>query len=162
MLDASVLITASNQYYEIGRVREFWDWLIHMGETGNIKIPLEIYEEVKDGNDELTDWINLEKVQLALYFDEAVDINLVRLVTSEGYAPDLTDDEVDQIGRDPFLIAYAMADPSTRRIVTTEVSKSGKTRANRHIPDVCNTLNIISCDTFRLTKDLDFRTDWKK
>lgn len=27
LLDANVLITANNSYYEIGRVDEFWDWL---------------------------------------------------------------------------------------------------------------------------------------
>jgi len=52
-----------------------------------------------------------------------VDIPLVSKVTDEGYAPDLTDDEVEKIGRDPFLIAYALAAVGERCIVTTEVSK---------------------------------------
>ena len=29
-------------------------------------------------------------------------------LTEEGYAPDLTDVEIEEIGRDPFLIAYAL------------------------------------------------------
>jgi hypothetical protein len=40
---------------------------------------------------------------------ETVDITLVQNVVNNGYAPDLTDVEVEAIGRDPFLIAYALA-----------------------------------------------------
>ena len=42
-------------------------------------------------------------------------------VVSAGYAPDLTDDEVEKIGRDPFLIAYALADPPERCVVTGKI-----------------------------------------
>ncbi|MEJ1354792.1 MAG: DUF4411 family protein, partial [Candidatus Sedimenticola sp. (ex Thyasira tokunagai)] len=44
LLDANVLINAKNFYYPIDRVPEFWDWLVHQGETGNIKVPVEIYQ----------------------------------------------------------------------------------------------------------------------
>lgn len=49
LLDANVLIDANRDYYPLGRVDEFWEWLIHHGEQGNIKIPIEIYEELKAG-----------------------------------------------------------------------------------------------------------------
>jgi hypothetical protein len=38
-----------------------------------------------------------------------VDLTLVRKVVAKGYAPDLKDDEIDELGRDPFIIAYALA-----------------------------------------------------
>jgi hypothetical protein len=34
----------------------------------------------------------------------AVNVDLISRVVEKGYAPDLTDDEVEKIGRDPFLI----------------------------------------------------------
>jgi hypothetical protein len=80
---------------------------------------------------------------------------------NDGYADDLTDVEVEQIGRDPFLIAHAM-NGNGRCVVTTEASKPSKKRQNRHIPEVCNPMNIPCCDTFKLNKALDFRTDWMK
>lgn len=49
LLDANVLITAHNNYYPIDRFPEFWDWLAHQGNQGNLKIPVEIYEEIKEG-----------------------------------------------------------------------------------------------------------------
>ena len=51
LLDANALIDANRDYYPIDRVPEFWDWLVAKGERGQVKIPLEIYEEVTDGND---------------------------------------------------------------------------------------------------------------
>ncbi|MGO7624245.1 DUF4411 family protein, partial [Rhizobium ruizarguesonis] len=49
---------------------------------------------------------------------------------------------VVQIGRDPFLIDYAMANRAERTIVTVEASKPKTQRANRRISDVCNDLRI--------------------
>ena len=35
----------------------------------------------------------------------------IQLVLQNGYAPDLDDVEIEKIGKDPFLIAAAMAGP---------------------------------------------------
>jgi hypothetical protein len=166
LLDANVVITAHNLYYPIDAVPEFWAWLVHRGGTGDVKMPLENYEEVKDGStdeekDILFGWIRAEEVKSALLLDEQVDPDLVARVIDEGYAPDLTDDEVVQIGRDPFLIAYALASPADRCVVTTEVSAPRKQRQNRRIPDVCATMGVACCNTFAMTKALGFKTGWK-
>jgi len=81
-------------------------------------------------------------------------------VINNGYAPDLTEDEILQIGRDPFLIAYALASPANRCVVTTEASAPSKQRQNRRIPDVCATMGVSCCNTFAMTKALGFRTGW--
>lgn len=160
LLDASVLITASNSYYSIDRVPEFWDWLSHVGSQDKVKIPLEIFEEIKDGSDVLSVWIKEDDNKGALLFPEEAEAALVSRVTDEGYAPDLTDDEVEKIGRDPFLIAYALVAPDERCVVTTEVSKPRRRRANRHLPDVCQTMGITCFNSFDFLKALNFSTSW--
>lgn len=161
LLDANVLIDANRDYYPITRVPEFWEWLAHNGTTGNVKIPLEVYEEIKDGNDDLGKWARESDIKEALLLVEAADALLVSRVTNEGYARDLTDDEVDKLGRDPFLIAYALAALGDRCVVTTERSKPKRKRGNRHIPDVCNDLGLPCCDTFRFVRALNFKTGWR-
>ena len=160
LLDANVLIDANRDYYPIDRVPQFWDWLVEMGERGRVKVPQEIYDEIvfprPNGPDALVDWLTNHRGPLLLGEQAAVD--LVAHVTEQGYADDLADDEIEKIGRDPFLIAYALADVQRRRVVTNERSRSNRTRANRHIPDVCRDLGVISCHTFTLIRDLDFRT----
>lgn len=163
VLDANVLITASNTYYPIDQVPEFWAWLQHQGKLGNLKLPVEILEEILAGRkneDPLLDWMKDKGNQGALKLDESVDASLVQVVVSKGYAPDLTDDEIEEIGRDPFLIAYAMADKG-RCVVTTEVSSPSKKRQNRKIPDVCNCFSVPCCNPFQVNRALGFHTAWK-
>ena len=161
LLDANVLIDANRDYYPIERVPEFWAWLVHMGKSDQAKIPMEVYEEIKDGKDHLATWAKDGNVEGDLLFGEDVDVTRVSTVIDEGYAPDLTDDEVEKIGRDPFLIAYALAEVGQRCVVTTEVSKPGRQRANRHVPDVCNDFGVPWCDTFAFVRALDFTTNWR-
>lgn len=160
-MDANTLIDANRDYYGIGQVDEYWSWLIYQGQQGYVKIPLEIYEELKTGSDLLAAWAKSADTESALRLGEDVDIDLVRRVTEDGYASDLTDIEVDQIGRDPFLIAYALVDPQTRVIVTTERSKPSAQRKNRKIPDVCAQFEVRSCTAFEFGRELGFRTDWQ-
>lgn len=170
LLDADVLIDANRDYYPIDRVPEFWDWLVDAGTKGFVKIPVEIYEEIRDGNvkedgesgkvDLVAKWAKEKSVEEALMLQEDVDESVVARVTAEGYAPDLTDNEVIEIGRDPFLIAYALVSPAERKIVTTEHSKPKRQRANRKVPDVCNDFGVKSCNTYEFIRALDFKTNW--
>jgi hypothetical protein len=161
LLDANVLIDANRDYYPIVRVPEFWEWLVHNGTTGCVKIPLEVYEEIKEGKDNLANWGRDPEVKEALLLNEGPDPSVIACVVNDAYAPDLTDDEVEKLGRDPFLMAYALATPGDRCIVTTEASKPKRQRANRHLPDVCTELGIPSCNTFQLVRALNFSTSWK-
>lgn len=165
LLDANVLITANSSYYGIDQVPEFWAWIHHHANAGSIKIPQEIMEEIKAGRKEddlLLDWIRTPEIEAALLLDEEADISLVQQVVSSGYAPDLRDDEIEKIGRDPFLIAYALASPSDRTVVTVEVSRPSTQRANRKVPDVCTAVGVTSCGPFALNRALGFRTAWMK
>lgn len=165
LLDANVLITAHNLYYPVDAVPEFWEWLVEMGNAGRIKMPIETFEEVRDGgNDAVRDllfaWIQDEANKAAILFNEDVQSVLVRRVTAH-YAPDLTDDELEAIGRDPFLIAHALADPGNRCVVTTETTKRRQQRQNRRIPDVCADVGVQCCDTFAMLRALRFSTRWR-
>ena len=161
LLDANVLIDANRDYYPIDRVPEFWEWLVHQGQSESVKIPIEIFEEIKDGNDQLAKWAKEDGVQDALLLDEAADPALVAQITEQGYAPNLTDDEIVKVGRDPFLMSYALVDSAGRTVVTTEVSKPRRQRAHRHIPDVCNTFGIRCRNTFEFVRELNFSTNWQ-
>lgn len=161
LLDTNVLIDANRDYYPISRVPEFWEWLEFWGNKGQVKIPLEMYEEVKEGNDELTLWIKNQDVKTALLLDEEVDVSIVSSTIDNGYSTTLTDDEVEKLGRDPFLIAYARNDIGNRTIVTTEISKPNRQRANKHIPDVCDVFKIKWVNTFMFITLLNFTTKWK-
>lgn len=172
LLDANVLIDANRDYYPIDRVPEFWEWLADLGERGLVKVPPEIYDEIVNPpparRDAVVEW--LKERRDALLFDEGAQQSLVARVTKDGYASDpdedgyasdLDDVEIVKIGRDPFLIAYALVDPQNRRVISNERSRRSATRANRKVPDVCANLGIVCWHTFRFIQERDFRTDWR-
>lgn len=134
---------------------------MYYGARGEVRVPVEVFEEIKDGKDSLARWINSSEVRERLLLTDEAEPGLVTAVVSAGYASDLTDDEVLKMGRDPFLIAYALTDSLNRCIVTTEVSRPSRRRGNRHIPDVCRDLGISCCNTFELTRALNFSTSWR-
>lgn len=162
LLDANVLIDADRDYYPLARVPEFWDWLQYQAEIGVVKVPLEMFEEITEGDGELVEWLERAEVRFALVLDEESEASRVSTVIATGYAPDLTDDELQRVGRDPFLVAYATVAADQRCVVTTETSKPSKQRANRHVPDVCVANSVQHCNTFELTRRLDFSTRWRR
>jgi hypothetical protein len=161
LLDANVLIDANRDYYPLQRVPEFWEWLAHHGEAGSLAVPLEIAEELEAKNDDLSAWIGAASIKKILTLKEEAQPDLVDRVVTKGYASDLTDDEIEQLGRDPFLIAYCLVDLEARCVVTTEASKPRRKRANRHIPDVCSDLGVSCLSAFQFFRELNFKTGWR-
>jgi hypothetical protein len=163
LLDANTLITARDSYYPLDGVPEFWEWLQYQGEQGAVKIPLEIYEEIKEGpdgqEDLLFNWLQDDQVKAALLLQTDVDPDAVQHVIDQGYAPDLDDTEIEKLGRDPFLIAHALAGGHT--VVTVETSAPKKQRANRKVPDVCAQVGVPCIAPFAMYRALKFKTNWK-
>ncbi len=155
MLDANALIDAHQDYYPIDRIPGFWTWLVEMGTAGTIKIPTQIYDEVAPFSGTLPEWLRQDHVRAALVLQETANITLVRRVLDIGYAPDLDDVELEEIGNDPFLVAAALSG-SRRFVVTREVSKRTQTRAKRKIPDVCDALGVKHMSDFALYRKLAF------
>lgn len=161
LLDANVLIDANRDFYGLEAVPEFWGWLLYQAEAGQIKIPNEIYDELTPGKHPLDIWLRENARRNVLELAEEIDVVSIQKVLSEGYAPDLTDAEIGNLGRDPFLIAYALIDTPNRIVVTTEVSKPKRLRANKHVPDVCDLMGVKWCPAFDLYRQLGFRTNWR-
>ena len=161
LLDANVLITANRLYYPLERVPEFWEWLLHHAVAGQVKMPLEMIEEIREGTDDLAKWLSERDHLDALCLNEDADVGLVQRVINDGYARDLSDQEIEIVGRDPFLVSYALRSPADRCVVTTEVSKPKRSRANRHLPDVCIQMEVTWMDSFGLVRALNFSTSWR-
>ena len=156
LLDANVLIRAHEDYYPIDRVPQFWVWLLGLAEAGHAKLPFEIYHEIAVSTGPLKDWVSSSQVKKALVLEEEVHPDLLHRVLTQGYAPVLDDSELVKIGCDPMLVAYGLAD-SSRVVVTKEVSKPSKQRANRKVPDVCNNVGVKWAKDFDFFRIMNFR-----
>ena len=155
LLDANVIIRAHEDYYPVDRIPQFWSWLLEMARANTVKMPRQVFDEVTPAQGPLADWIKQAHVREALILNEPTDLARVQLVLESGYAPDLNDVEIEEIGKDPFLVAAAWAGPD-RVVVTREVSRPSRTRANRHLPDVCAGFAIPVMTDFALFRVLNF------
>ena len=155
LLDANIFIGANAFYYPFDRIPHFWDWLVAEGTAGRVKCPLEIFEDITV-NGEFGDWLANEEVREALILDEEDKQAIFNHVLDVGYGKKLTDTELEAIGRDPFLVAYAKMAPD-RTVVTREVSKPSLQRGNRKIPDVCAGVSVPWITDFALYRTLNFR-----
>lgn len=156
LLDANVMIRAHEDYYPIDRIPQFWTWLLALGTDGMVKVPYEIYREIAVSTGPLHDWLTNSEVSKTMLLDTATDPNHLNRVLTDGYAPDLNDSEIEEIGQDPFLIAYALTNPNGITVVTKEVSAPSKQRANRRVPDVCRRFGVRCINDFELYRELDF------
>lgn len=159
LLDANALITTDMTYYPPANFPVFWEWLEHQAQAGTVKVPSEIFVEITNGHGLLVEWLSDRKGCFKL--QEQADVGALREVTDTGYGLNLTDEEHQTIGKDPFLVAYGLADLGNRTVVTFETSAQSKTRARRKLPDVCAQFNVPCCSIFDMIKALKFNTNWR-
>lgn len=165
LVDANVVMTAANTYYRHSWVPEFWLWLAYHGTHGRIKMPIEIFEEIKDGSsvaskDELYQWASDKANRDAILLPGEADPSAVLHVLEHGYSLSLTDVQLEGLGRDPFLVAHALVDPQARRVVTLEKSQPQTAPHNRKVPDACAAVGVSYCTPFEMMTQLGFRTSW--
>lgn len=124
-----------------------------MADADVIKMPRVVFNEVKPSPGPLADGLKRPDVKQSVILKERP--KGVSQVIAQGYAPDLNDVEILKVGKDPFLIAAALAGPD-RVVVTKETPKPSATRANKKLPDVCDELGVTWITDFRLYSILKF------
>lgn len=155
LLDADTVIKVDNRYYPPRRFRPVWDWIEKTAAEGKIKIPIEQFEEITAGRGDLVDYLKQKEIKESLVLEEEANPELVAQVTYMGYAEDLNEAEIAQIGRDPFLISYGLADSENRKVVSFE-TRANKQRQNKKVPNVCDELGVGCIDFFQLLDELDY------
>ncbi|NQV46839.1 MAG: DUF4411 family protein [Rhodospirillaceae bacterium] len=170
LLDADTLIKAMKTYYQLNRVRQFWEWLAYQAEIGEVRMPIETWVKVGDKTldqrDNLALWAIEHKDNLVIQdrsYDERFPEVLAMYQWPDGRP--MTEANLETIGDDYQLIACAIHNSAT--VITGEVS-AGSIGPNRKVPNVCDDLGIDwtnldgSVGKPGLVDILDFRTDWNK
>jgi hypothetical protein len=151
-LDASVLIEAKRRYYAFDLAPGFWQLLDQQCDAHVIKSPLEVFHELADSGDDLSDWAKARRNgNLFVEPDDAVQEALREIADyvigyySEASANDFLD------GADPWVIAHAKCDGGT--VVTLETLVSANS-SKAKIPNVCREFDVEYVDTFGMLREL--------
>lgn len=154
LLDANVFIEAKNRYYGFDLVPAFWTWLEEQAETGEIASTDMIYDELKDGGDDLANWVKdrRDPIFYVPSSSQVVAIAVGRLgtwVQSQNYKPHVLAEFMGSA--DPFLVGAAL---ETSSILVTQETPAGASRKKVKIPDACRHLGVQFENTFEMMRAL--------
>jgi len=151
LLDANVLIRADADFYPLDQIPQFWEWLIKRGDSGEVKIPLEIHAEIAVGAGHLSRWVRENDVKTALLLNEKPDSTLVRHVLNAGFQRSRGAE--NRSGRLPCGLCAGRRRTGGRN---REVSKPNKRFGARKLPDVCDDCNVKWTNDFEMYRMLNF------
>lgn len=157
VLDANVFIEAAKRYYAFDLAPPFWENLIRYSENGRIKSIDRVKHELERQKDDLAKWVK-EKFSdgfCSTDTEEIIESYSQVIAWVEAQQQFLAAAKADfAIGADGWLVAYAMVNNCI--VVTHEVLAPGA-RRKVPIPNVCQTFNVQSVDTFKMLRNLGVR-----
>lgn len=153
LLDSNTYIQAKNFYYGMDICPAYWDWLDQQFQLGTVASIDMIGKELKDGNDELTEWvkarpehfINNDDAETQIMFTE-----IVQAIVSGDYNPGNRDSFLAKA--DPWLIAKAKSIGAT--VVTHEALLAPNTKKVK-VPNICQQFGVPCLNTFQFLRELN-------
>ncbi|MCH4811341.1 DUF4411 family protein [Vreelandella neptunia] len=155
LLDANTYIEAKNQYYGMDICPAYWDWLDKQFARGTIASVDMIGRELKEGNDELANWVHERPDHFISNDDELTQTlfaDIVQFVMEGDYNPGNRDNFLAKA--DPWIIAKAKAIGAS--VVTHEAVAAVNTRKVK-VPNICQQFEVPCLNTFRFLRELEAR-----
>ena len=152
LLDANTYIQAKNQYYGMDICPAYWSWLeqqYHLGIIGSIDM---ISRELKEGNDDLADWVKVRPQHFIPNDDEetqSIFTEIVHAVMEGDYNSGNRDSFLAKA--DPWIIAKAKVMDAT--VVSHEAHLTPNTKKVK-IPNICQQFEVPCINTFELLREL--------
>lgn len=134
-IDSCSFIDAGERYYPQDIFPAFWERLEALLDSGRLKAPLTLLEELKGKDDAWRDWVYDREEKLIIPPDEPL-FEAVKDVVAQYQMQNPSQFNPDKLTGDPFFIALAKCNGMT--LITTEQSRPGGFR----IPAICRPLNI--------------------
>lgn len=180
ILDSNVFISPFNDFYRMPLFPSFWAWYKNKitVQPSNIILPRCVFNELKKGNDKLSDWVD-KNLKLIVY-DETKNSSVwknyakvIDYISNSNCYKNPGIDEWKKSGKaDPLLIAIAMTLVDAK-VVTFEKrtghlfrntdgnivlkNKNNLIGSEPKIPDVADQFNIDCIDLYDLEEELKAR-----
>ncbi len=141
-LDSNIFIEAKNRWYKFDRVPKFWTILSEEIESGNIRCPKQVIDELAGGKDQLAEYVKARRKGLCIMPSAKVQEEFRAIADHVNTKFTRPQAEEFLSVADPWLIAIAKASGGT--VVTGELNlRTGKIR----IPVICNVFSVPFTDT---------------
>lgn len=155
LVDTNILVEAYRRYYAFDLVPSFWEFLDRNFDAGSLVSIKPVLDELKEGNDALTEWAK----NRSHFFRDIADGatfqamgEIADWVKQQGYWQSAVDEFLGIA--DYFLVAYAAAHGLT--VLTHELPRP-ESKKRVLIPDVCRAFGMDYVDTFTMMRALGAR-----
>jgi len=155
LLDSNTYIQAKNQYYGMDICPAYWDWLDQQFEQGLIASIDLVGKELKEGNDELAEWVKQRSAHFIRNDDDqtqTVVATIIQAVMDGDYNSGNRDNFLAKA--DPWIIAKAKSLGAT--VVTHEAHVAPTTKKVK-IPNICIQFDVPCMNTFHFLRELNAR-----
>jgi len=158
VLDSNFFIQAHRYYYPIDVAEGFWKKVKQLADEEKIISIDKVKKEIYDKNDSLENWCrnnlpeNFFKDTSNIMF-EYRRVTAWAISRSHHYLPKALNEFLDAEEADAFIVAFCLADPSNRFVVTQETSEPLK-QTKIKIPDACIAFNITCVNTIDMFRQL--------
>jgi hypothetical protein len=158
VLDSNFFIQAHRFHYPIDVAAGFWNKVRQLAHEGRVISIDKVKRELYDKNDALEEWCrgNLPddffkdtSVVMASYSQ----VSAWAVSRSGHYLPNALNEFLDAEEADAFLVAYCLADPTSKFVVTQEVSEPNRQNKIK-IPEACIALNVPYVNTIQMFRQL--------
>lgn len=157
VIDSNTFMQAARTYYSFPRALPFWNAMVGYAEQNRIISIDKVFQEIKEGNDELKEWARSEFP----YFDSTKSEDVLKYYAQlanwaqshSQYLQPAKDEFMEWDNADAWIIAYALANKYT--VVTSEKESPGA-KSRIPMPNVCRAFNVDFCNIFDMLDTLGF------
>lgn len=162
LIDTNTLIEAKNRYYPFEIVPGFWEFIKTSIQNGTIFMTKMVYNELRQGDDDLSDWIGTEILRDNLFDDGEQNIQrqyrlmaneISNGVISQNFRQNYIDEFLAKA--DLWLIATAKVNGFT--VVTNENFIRDLQPYKVKIPNICAYYEVACITPFEMLQRLNMR-----
>jgi len=158
VVDSNFFIQAHRINYPIDIAFSFWNKVKQLADEGKIISIDKVKKEIYDKNDTLEAWCiaNLpddffkDTSQIIAEYEQ---ISGWAITKNDFYLPNALSEFLDADEADAYIVAFVLADPINRVVVTQEISQANRKNKIK-IPDVCNAFNLSYVNTIEMFRQL--------
>ncbi len=152
-LDSNVFIEGKKGPYDFDIAPRFWTMIDELVEGGQVACPIQVYQELLDGQDEIVNWAR-ERKNSGMFVDPSIAVQKeVRGVVSyvvRSY-PDNQARRRFLRRADPWIIAHAIAEGG---VVVSLESRVRPSSQQVKIPNVCDQYSVKCINTYDMIRQL--------
>ncbi len=158
VVDSNFFIQAHRVNYPLDVAFSFWNKVKKLAEEGKIISIDKVKNEIFNKNDALEEWCksNLPEdffKDSTQVMDSYSQVSTWAISKSDHYMQNALNEFLDADEADAFIVAYALADPDNRIIVTQEISEPNRKNKVK-IPDACDALHVHFVNTMDMFRQL--------